>query len=251
MIYGTANVHPVRDVTDLIGIRTLVLRKYWSVDAASASVADVDALRPPVPGAPGGVMLMGEQVMRERGRYASLWTFQGIHGDGKSVTFKDRANSIDYGFEAGFAQAPIQVHRDFVAMLERFEGAPGNDGTTVIWPPELGGGKKGGGSALSKEKSAEGQLNPMYGIQAYFEMDGIYRYRYAEREVPAVAAEGVGFIANVLPGKPPKLEDGRNWLKAPTQWARKGVVYDITEYYWLSRRGGWPEPVYKKGFFKG
>lgn len=247
MIYGRTNVHMVRDVTDLIGIRTLILRKFWQVDADNPSQADIDALKPAAPDVPGGLMIMGEQTMKERGRYATLWTYQGINGDGKSVTFKDRRNSIDYGFDPGFAQLPIQLHRDFEAMKERFQGYPSNDGTTVIWPPEL---SESSGPANSKEKTSSG-LNPMFGIQAHFEMEGIYRFRYAERDLPRDLQRGVGFIAQNLPGKPPALEDGRNWLKAPTSYQRKGYVFDITEYYWLSRRGGWPEPVYRKGFFGG
>jgi hypothetical protein len=85
----------------------------------------------------------------------------------------------------------------------------------------------------------------MNGIQAYFEMDGVYRCRYAERKLPKNLNDGVGLIAENLPGTPPPLEDDRDWLKAPPAWQRKGTVYDVTEYYWLSRRGGWPKPVYE------
>jgi hypothetical protein len=89
----------------------------------------------------------------------------------------------------------------------------------------------------------------MFGIQAFFEMEGIYHYRYAETTLPKGIQSGVGYIAENLPGNPPSLDDGRNWMKAPTNFQRKGYVYDITENYWLSRRGGWPAPVYEKNFF--
>jgi hypothetical protein len=248
MIYGTTNVHLVRDLTDLIGIRTLILRQYWQATSTNPSQAELDGMKPGVPAVPGGVILMGEQTMKERGRYATIWTFQGVNGDGKGVTFKDRNNTLDYGFEAGFAQVPIQVHREFTRMLEDFQGYPSNDGTTVIWPPSLS--AESGGGGLSLNQQAQSDTNPMFGIQAYFEMEGVYRCRYAERQLPANIDEGVGFIATDLPGQPKKLKDGRNWLKAPTNYQRKGVVFDITEYYWASRRGGWPEPVYRQGYFQ-
>jgi hypothetical protein len=240
MIYGNTNVHTVRDVTDIIGIRTLILRKYWQVEMDNPSQADIDAARPAAPSVPGGLTIMGEQTMRERGRYATLWTYQGINGDGKSVTFKDRKNSIDYGFDPGFAQVPIQTHKNFESLLERYQGYPSNDGTTVVWPPTLDGGL---GLPLSKEDNTA-RTNPMFGIQAFFEMEGVYRCRYAETTLPTNLQDGVGFISSDLPGQPPPLKDGRNWLKAPTSYQRKGFVFDITEYYWLSRRGGWPRPVY-------
>lgn len=243
MIYGSLNVHVTQDVTDLIGIRTLVLKRYWQVVGVSRPTqADVDAAKPAAPGGvPGGVMLMGEQTMKERGRYVTLWTYQGINGDGKSVTFKDRRKSLDYGFAKGFSQVPIQMHKDFEELFEKYQGRPNNDGTTVLWSPTLSGGTSGGGLAKAAAKAG---TNPMYGIQEYFEMDGVYHFRYAEVALPKNLQSGVGTIVSALPGKPPPLADGRNWLKAPADWQRKGVVYDITEYYWMSRRGGWPKPVY-------
>lgn len=264
MIYGTSNVHTVRDATDLIGIRVLILRKYWQATATNPSQGELDAMKPGVPVVPGGLMLMGEQTMKERGRYGTLWTFQGINGDGKSVTFKERGKSIDYGFDPGFSQVPIQVHKEFQKMLDKYQGAPSNDGTTVLWPPELSKSGSGGGSALTITTkngntigggggllgggaNASDNTNPMYGIQAFFEMDGVYRYRYAEKKLPKTLQHGVGYIASDVPGQPPPLEDGRNWLKAPVAYQLKGYIFDITEYYWLSRRGGWPEPVYRKG----
>jgi len=246
MIYGESNVHAVRDLTDLIGIRTLILRQYWQCDITRPTQEEVDAAKPAAPAVPGGLMLMGAQTMKERGRYATLWTFQGINGDGKSVTFRTRGKSLDYGFEPGFAQVPIQTHKDFNKLMDRYQGYPSNDGTTVIWPTTLS--STSTGSALSLSNKTTDSWNPMYGVQAFFEMEGVYRYRYAELDLPGHLDEGVGEIADNPPGNPNKLKDGRNWLKAPAVWNRKGFIFDITEYYWMSRHGGWPEPVYRKGF---
>ena len=260
MIYGSTNVHTVRDSTDLIGIRTLLLRQYWQADATNPSQAELDVMKPAVPPVSGGMLLMGEQTMKERGRYSTMWTYQGVNGDGKSVTFKQRGKSFDYGFDPGFSQVPIQVHPNFMALKDKYQGYPSNDGTTVIWPPELSavsggsgsaliintqnGNTIGGGVGLLSQAASNSNTNPMYGIQSFFEMDGVYRYRYAEISLPAGLESGVGRIASGLPGTPPPLTDGRNWLKAPTAFQRKGYIYDITEFYWLSRRGGWPAPVY-------
>lgn len=244
MIYGTNSINLARDVTDLIGIRTLILRQYWTVATESPSWADVDAAKPSAPRVSSGMLIMGEQTVKEKGRYATFWTYQGINGDGKSVTFKDRNESLDYGFDPGFAQVPIQVHKNFEALLAKYQGYPSNDGTTVIWPPNL---SESTGGSLDKDASPASTLNPMFGIQAFFEMEGVYRFRYAARDLPSDLERGVGYIADSLPGKAPSLADGRNWLKAPTAYERKGYIFDITEFYWMSRRGGWPDPVYGKG----
>lgn len=247
MLYGKINIHTVRDMTDLIGIRTLVLRQYWDVTIANATQVDIDAAKPAAPAVPGGLLLMGDQTLKEHGRYSTLWTYQGINGDGKSATFKDRKNSLDYGFEPGFSQVPIQMHPNFEELYKKYQGMPTNDGTSVKWAPTLAGDTSGGGGGFSKTGGAAGAENPMYGIQAFFEMEGVYRFRYAAKSLPRDLQKGVGYIAHDLPGQPPSLGDGRNWLKAPVPFDRKGNVFDITEYYWLSRRGGWPQPVYGKG----
>lgn len=86
----------------------------------------------------------------------------------------------------------------------------------------------------------------MFGVEDYFRMEGSYRFRYAEMQLPASLLNGVGFIATNLPGQPPNFDvDRRNWLKLPPTWRRRGSVFEINEVYWLSGPGGWPEPVYK------
>ena len=253
MIYGSTNIHTTHDSTDLIGIRTLILRQYWQAESSNPSQAELDAMKPGVPPVPGAMLLMGEQTMKERGRYQTMWTFQGVNGDGKEVTFKQRGKSYDYGFEPGFSQVPIQVHKYFKNLMDTYQGYPGNDGTTVIWPPELALKTNGGSPLIVNDKQATA-LNPMYGIQAFFEMDGVYRYRYAEKALPKTLFDGVGYIAEEkdVPGIPPTLndQDGRNWLKAPPSYQRKGYIFDITENLWLSRRGGWPIPIYQLGLWK-
>jgi hypothetical protein len=251
MIYGTPNAHPTHDSTDLIGVRTLILRQYWTSATSNPNQLEIDAQTPEIPVVPGGVLLMGQQTLKGKGNYATYWTFQGINGNGKGVTFKSRGKSLDYGFEPGFSQLPIQQHPDFntpdTGLLAEYEGYPSTDGTSVVWPAELSGTASNTSPLLLPEKKTTSGFNPMYGVQAYFEMEGVYRYRYAELSLPQGINSGVGRITVDIPGTPPPLEDGRNFLKAPPAWSIKGAIYDITEFFWLSRRGGWPDPVYGSG----
>lgn len=252
MIYGRLQLHAVIDQTDLIGIRTLVLRQHWQPEGNVTSQQEIDRQKPGAPSMGASMMLMGEQTRRERGRYATFWTFQGVN-EGAGVTFKDRTNSIDFGFSGGFAQVPVQVVKNFSKLLENFQGYPSNDGTTVIWPPTLAKAAEGEGeNPLEKSEGVEDPgTNPMFGIQTAFEMEGVYRFRYAAKTLPPTLLSNVGFIATNLPGKPPEVREGRNWLMATPDYDRKGTIYDITEYYWLSRRGGWPQPLYRRGYFGG
>lgn len=245
MIHGKPRVVRVNDTTDLIGIRTLVLSKMWQASRGDLSEAEIDTEKPELPSVSSGLMLVGEQTRQSEGGLRTTWTFQGINGDGKSVTFKDRSNSLDYGFESGFSQISIQRHPDFMDLIEKYGGYPDNDGGRVIWPPSYNKvGAGGPGAGLSGTSSTE-TTNPMFGVNEYFSTEGTYRFRYASRTLPGNILASAGHVfGGGLPGQPPALVEGRNWLMLPIGYRRRGTVFDITEQYWLSGRGGWPRPVY-------
>jgi hypothetical protein len=245
MIYGLQQIQIVQDTTDLIGVRVLVLSQLWQPSVSDPFSALLE--KPAPPAVPGGVILVGEQSLPSHGAMKTTWTFQGINGDGKSVTFKDRMNSIDYGFEPGFAQVPIQQLPNFQTLLDDYGGSVGNDGSTVIW--DLNNTGPTGAAAPSGWAASTSSIpvgtNPMYGIQDFFRMEGTYRFRYAEKDLPKdlYALSGTIMESSDLPGEPPYVT-GRNWLFVPPPYKQRGIIKDITEMYWLSGDGGWPKPVY-------
>jgi len=240
MIYGKPIIVTVNDTTDLIGIRTLVLSKLWQPTAGS-SFAQIDAEKPDRPVVSSGLLLVGEQTRQAEGGMRTTWTFQGINGDGKSVTFRDRSNSLDYGFTPGFAQVSIQRHPNFQSLLKQYGGYPDNDGQRVIWPTTI----PNNASSSGFSKSNSDQTNPMFGINDYFRTEGTYRFRYAAQSLPGGVLSLAGHLfTSGLPGQPPALVEGRNWLGLAPSYRRRGTIFDITEEYWLSGPGGWPIPVY-------
>ena len=86
----------------------------------------------------------------------------------------------------------------------------------------------------------------MFEVQDFFRMEGTYSFRYAELSIPDTLYKEAGLVTKNIPGKPPFV-DGRNWLKVPPTWRRRGLIYEITEQYWLSGIGGWPVPIYGDG----
>ena len=236
MIYGTPQIHIDDDQTDRIGIRTLVLSQIWQPSRWPLSLAELDGEKPGVPSVPGGVMFIGEQTRRMGGVLRTTWTFEGINGDGKSVTFKDRTNSIDYSFEPGFSQVPITKHPYWNNLNSKF-GAQVTDGQ-VSWPDSV----PSTGSSGPVVSDSQGKANPMFGQDDFFRMEGTYSFRYAATTLGA-ALTGIGKITASLPGRPPTFP-GRNWLKAPSPWRRRGPVLEITEIYWLSGEGGWTAEIY-------
>jgi hypothetical protein len=243
MIYGNPIVHTDNDTTDFIGIRTLVLSKIWQPTRDDLSQDEIDAERPSIPPVPGGVLLVGDQTRRLNGVMRSTWTFEGIQGDGKRVTFKDRNNSLDYRFEPGFSQVTMAYHPDIEKLLEEFGGYV-VDGE-VVWPSEMPPEDTSANKGLNSKKQTNRNPNPMWGHDSFFRMEGTYRFRYAERDIPGDLFTRVGriFQSGALPGRPPFVKD-RDWLKLPPQYRRRGLIFEIFEDYWLSGAGGWPEPIY-------
>lgn len=271
-IYGKPHTKIETDVVDRIGLRTLVLSKMWAPSRGDLSQEEIDAEAPDIPPVPGGVLLIGEQTRQASGGLRTTWTFEGIKGNGKTVTFRGRKDSLDYGFEPGFAQVSIKRHPHFRELLDYYGGVFDNEGN-VIWPVEIppagaaGGGQgllgqagplgsgglgSGGPVLLNSTRiggSASGGPNPMFGIEDFFRMEGSYRFRYAATALPVDLHKGVerSMPSSALPGEVPDYPD-RDWLKLPVMWRRRGFIYEIIEMYWLSGEGGWPAPVYSGRF---
>lgn len=245
MIIGTPAITIEDDHTDRVGLRTLLLSQMWQPSRWPMSVGELDAERPPTPDVPGGVVFIGRQTRRQGGALRTLWSFEGIEGDGQSVTFKTRGKSLDWGFEPGFSEAPIQRHRRIEALLDKFEGQVIDN--EIIWPRTLSG-DGGGGTGIGAGKQSSGKINPMFGRDTYFAFQGgTYWYRYmaqSEAEIPDVI--GKLFSGASLPGGAPR-HAGRNWLCAGAPFLRRGPAVEVTELYWLSDEGGWPKPIYGAG----
>jgi hypothetical protein len=264
MIYGDTAYLIEDDSTDRIGIRTLVISKLWVPSRwTNGNFGDLDDEVPSQPTVPAGMsLLIGRRTRRASGALRTYWTFEGVNGDGKSVTFKTRDNTLDYGFEPGFSQVDIKLHPDFDKFEKKYGAFVDSDGR-VVWSRTigggvntsglgLGGGNSGGGSVTSlglgasqQGQLSEGSNNPLFGYQDWLRMEGTYTCRYASFDL-AAANVGVGgiFSAGQLPGIAPGFA-GRNYLKTPTVWQRRGPVYDATETYWLSGPGGWEPLIYR------
>lgn len=242
MIYGTPPVNIADDQTDRLGIRTLLLSQDWKASRWPMPQAELDAEAPAVPEVPGGIWLIGKQTRPRGGGLRTLWTFEGIDGDGKSVTFKTRGNSPDYGFKPGFAEVSILLHPRIQELLDQYEGTV-LDGE-VIWLPTL----SGSGPATGLGGSNTERPNPMFGQKGFLRIEGIYSYRYLVRDESEIPdTEGRIFSSSQLPGRA-KRYSNRNWIGAGADYDRCGpAAIKVAENYWLSGEGGWPAPTYRGG----
>jgi hypothetical protein len=206
-----------------------MLSLLWQPTRWPMSIEEMDAEEPGVPAVPAGVALVGRQRKREGGAVRTYWTFEGVMGNGKDVTFKQRGNSPDFGFQGGFAQVDIGKHPQFQALLAAYSGSI-VDGQVYFPPTYTPGG------------STKAQANPMFGQTDFLRLDGIYTYRYAALSLSGLGGS-VGKIITNPPGQAPSYSS-RNYLAAPLIYRHRGTIYDVQEPYWLSGEGGWPKPIY-------
>jgi hypothetical protein len=250
MIYGKPSIKITKDTTDRNGLRTLVLSQLWQPQGnAPLSIEDQDAQEPDVPAVPGGVLFIGRQRAPEKGGFRTYWTFEGIGGNGKDVTFKDRAHSIDYWFEGSLSERSLLELPNIQDILNQFNGVA-QDGQ-IIWQPTLPGGASNGAMV----GAPSGAVNPLFGYQSSFVNDGTYHFRYLSNGYGSIPFSNAGKVMETgkLPGTPPTTESvnanertGRNWLAMPPAPRRVGPVYEVLESFWLSREGGWPTQIYPK-----
>lgn len=252
------------DQTDRIGIRTLVLAQLWQATRARMTLDELDAEAPATPATPSGMELIGRQRRPVGGALKEFWTYTGVHGNGKDVTFKTYGNSPDYQFDPGFSQVSILKHPNIRELMDRFGGQVVD--TEIVWPPLIEGGVdfasagsnglgvfSGAGTATvtalglaGGNGSGAGQTNPMFGEQDFFRTEGTYTYRYAAANLSGLRA-GVRIVSAAgLPGEAPGYE-GRDYLVGPSPYRRHGPVYAITLVAWLSGAGGWNKYIYGGG----
>jgi hypothetical protein len=243
MIYGTPILHIDDDTTDRVGIRTLIASKLWQPSRDNMSLEELDAERPAPPGAPAGTLLIGAQTLQDGGALRTKWTYEG-HNPGTGITLRGRADTIDCGFEPGFSQVPLELHRKFAELLKNYGGFYNAYDGTVIWSATLGGGTKvsvgGLGGGTSKQET-----NPMFGQTSFFRIEGSYWVRYASLTEPDNSRAGT--IIKHPPGNPPKNDELRDYLFLGPMYRKRGLVFDIVEHYWQSGPGGWVKPIYSNG----
>lgn len=240
MSYGTLIIHIEDDQTDRIGIRTLTLSQLWQPTTWPMTIAELDALEPDIPDVPSGVLFVGKQTRPQKGCLKTYWVFEGVNGDGKSVTFKDRSTSIDCEYKPGFAEVSLLKSPKWPTLRDSY-GLDNLDGQ-IVWQDTIP--ASAGGSGLAGGNSQAGQPNPIFGYDTYLRIEATYLFRYAvfsPSQIPDI--DGKIFETGSLPGVV-KPVGTRNWLGGGTPYVRRGPVLDVTEIYWLSGDGGWPTPIY-------
>ncbi|HEX8312957.1 MAG TPA: hypothetical protein VF614_16655 [Chthoniobacteraceae bacterium] len=245
MIYGTTSYKQEADVTDLVGFRKLVYSRLWQPTHWPLSEEELQQQKPePFAGVGRAMILIGDETRQAPGGLRTYWTFDGIQGDGASVTFKDRARSFDYQFQPSLEQVDIRKHPRIRQLMDQYGGQLDPASLEIIWPLTID--KKGGNTAAAVGAGKSGEVqNPMFGRNEFLDVAGVYTFRYASLNPPGMSGAGKVFKTSSLPGRPPTDLTDRDWLMGGSPYKCRGIAFDITEIYLLSAPGGWPEPIHR------
>jgi hypothetical protein len=160
------------------------------------------------------------------------WLYEGLGG---AVTI------YQYEWQGSFETVPIQAHPNYREWIGVYGTVtPQGDFKPYATMPVAA------DTGLSGDAAADGEKNPLLGVDSYLSIGGVWTRRYASRELPNVMS-GIGQIVENPPGPVPRVPSDRNWLKGPPQMTFRGNAWDVTEQWILSGRGGVSELVYGGG----
>lgn len=162
------------------------------------------------------------------------WLYEGLATGKPTVYLHD--------WQGSFETVPIQAHPLYRTWL----GPYGTEDSQGNWRPHRSL-QMSSASGMRKPTSTDDSMkNPLLGADSFLSSGGVWTRRYAIRELPSTLMDGLGTIVEKadVPGPPPKVPQGRNFLKGPPQMSWRGNAWDVTEQYMLSGRGGWVKLLY-------
>jgi hypothetical protein len=179
-------------------------------------------------------LVLGERQWSEAETKGYLVTvnYEGVP-DGLSETEES------FEFAPSFGEEPLPAHPDWPKIKEFYKGSVDKDGKVTFaefLTPQSGGGLGGA--------SAERQKNPLFGAKTYLALKAVFRWTYVRRTLPNDILSRIASIRKGLPGGLPTPPD-HDWLVMPPKVVRKGDVYEISEDWMMSQKGGWPTHVHK------
>jgi hypothetical protein len=147
----------------------------------------------------------------------------------------DTAN-VTYELDVTQASQPIQVHPRFDSLKRTSGWTQLEDGTYGF--PEY---------APHRESDEDEFPVTLYGIVDWVDFGAIWRKTYlvgGSGSLPELSSIGT---IDEPPGPVPNVDGDRNWLKVGAKARGRGNVWEVTEEWMLSGRGGWQSAIYRGG----
>ncbi len=153
-----------------------------------------------------------------------------------------------FGFDSEYSEQPMETHHAINVLIEKHGGRlidVGGEKKLVFDQSADGGGGSGAGGFAQGEDAA-GDTNPNFGYRTYPLYESIWTHTYLTRRLPKDFLDRISTVVNEPPGKPPTPKN-RNWLiMVPgLEIFPNDSGYRVTDYYKLSKPGGWPPGLTK------
>jgi len=169
------------------------------------------------------------------------WEWELTYEGGRKLTPEGEKAEEDqavYTLDTSDAEVPITSHPDWLKLKEKYKGDV-KEGI-IEFQEEL----------PVEDSDTGSKKNPMFKVESYLSFGAIWSKQYVTKTLPSELFDGIESVVAQIPQprsvKIPKLGRGRNWLKRVPSVRVRGSVFEITERYLLSGRGGWNTDVYKR-----
>ncbi|MEI6715719.1 MAG: hypothetical protein WCO60_18355 [Verrucomicrobiota bacterium] len=180
------------------------------------------------------LMVRNEFVPQDGGSWGYVrWYYEGEYA---------LTGHVEYELDTSRRDVPVAAHPCIYEIMYQYDGWEDESGVHFerTYKPK---GKGASGTFGMKVKS-EGEPNPMFGIDSFVDIGAVWRITSVARQIPR-GAPGKIVAQPPTDKQPPKMGVGpRNWMTMPVKARKRGLVYEVTQEWLLSGRGGWNEDIY-------
>lgn len=232
-------LHGEQGDQDELGVVTWMIPYYVESKAAIFTVGE-----PPMPGLS---ERRGGRRWRDaeeglKGAYEVEVTWEGYVGEGDP---EDQEHV--YNLDPEFREERIETHPLWVEIADFYRGTYDEENKEVSFKEFLDHTSHTGlssGKGPRKGKGKEAIKNPLFGVETYLELGGLFTESYLKNSYPTGILDRIGTIVKSLPAGFETPAD-KDWLFMPPSISKRGGVFTVTERLGLSAPGGWPPKVYK------
>lgn len=212
--------------------------------AATASVSffvdkNAGSIVEGLPGRYRGLLLTRFQSsQQEDGNYIATGTYEGQSDDAQNIasdsgggaTYGEREDAV-YEWSPTFEQTDIAKHPKIEQLLKKYQGEQDASGS-IIFPKELSS-SVGQSGLLAGGQSGATTTNPMYGVNEFLSLGGVWSETALESRIPKDAFSSIGEIIASPPGNL-NAPSNRFWLTLPPMISQHGDKWKVARRWMLS-----------------
>lgn len=134
----------------------------------------------------------------------------------------DSADGESFEVEGATSDDPIESHWNYEVLLNNYKGKEDSQTGRAKWPRKL------------TDGNGQSARNKMHGVESWANPGMIWNHNYTKPRLPASLIRELGTISNSVPGNPPELSAGRQWLCLRIRGRERGNIWQIQQSWQLS-----------------